>query len=174
MNLFENLKKSVVSHLTGAHIIKVLLVILEELLILLLPMISSATKVTLSPFPKGSEFPFLVLCTYSLPVLTSHPFSIYYYYFFKDFIYLERGREREIEGEKHQCVVAFCEPPTGDLALNSGICPDWELNWRTLGLQAGAQSTEPHQPGFICFALRIFNLIYDRTKMKGDDIWRER
>ena len=30
------------------------------------------------------------------------------YLFFKDFIYLflERGREREREGEKHQCVVA--------------------------------------------------------------------
>ena len=36
----------------------------------------------------------------------------------KDFIYLflERGREREGEGEKHQCVVASHVPPTGDLA----------------------------------------------------------
>ena len=35
------------------------------------------------------------------------------------FIYfLERGREGEREGEKHQCVVASCLPPTGDLARN--------------------------------------------------------
>ena len=48
--------------------------------------------------------------------------------FFKDFIYvfLERGREGEREGEKHQRMVASRAPPTGDLALNPGICPDWE------------------------------------------------
>ena len=38
-------------------------------------------------------------------------------------------------------------PPTGDLAYKPGMCPDWESNWRPFGLQAGAQSTEPHQPG---------------------------
>ena len=32
----------------------------------------------------------------------------------KDFIYL-RQREGETEGEKHQCAVASCTPPTGDL-----------------------------------------------------------
>ena len=37
-------------------------------------------------------------------------------FFFKDFIYSlsERGREGESEGEKHQCVVASCAPPTED------------------------------------------------------------
>ena len=56
---------------------------------------------------------------------------------FKDFIYLflERGREGEREGEKHQCVVASHVPPTGDLARNPGMCPDWELNWRPLGFR---------------------------------------
>ena len=44
------------------------------------------------------------------------------------FICRERGREGEREGEKHQCLVASCMPPTGDLAHNPGICPDWELN----------------------------------------------
>ena len=38
-------------------------------------------------------------------------------------------------------------PPTGDPAHSPGMCPDWELNWQTFGLQAGTQSTEPHQPG---------------------------
>ena len=47
--------------------------------------------------------------------------------FLEDFIYLflERGREREIEGKKCQCVVASCAPPTGDLAYNLGMCPYW-------------------------------------------------
>ena len=42
-------------------------------------------------------------------------------------MFRQRGREREAEGEgeKHQCVVASCTPPTGDLARNPGMCPDW-------------------------------------------------
>ena len=49
-------------------------------------------------------------------------------FFFKDFIYLflDRGRKAEREEEKHQCVVASRTPPTGDLARNPGMCPDWE------------------------------------------------
>ena len=38
-------------------------------------------------------------------------------------------------------------PPTGDLALTPGMCPDWELNRKPFGSQASNQSTEPHQPG---------------------------
>ena len=69
--------------------------------------------------------------------------------FFKKAYYLfiyfrEGGRESEKEGEKHQCVVASYMPPTGDLAGNSGMCPDWESNQQPFGLQAGTQSTEPH------------------------------
>ena len=66
---------------------------------------------------------------------------------FYSFIFRERGREGEREGEKHQCVVAFCMPPVGNLAHNSGVCPDWELNSRPFGLQAVTQSTTSHQPG---------------------------
>ena len=45
------------------------------------------------------------------------------------FIYiLERGRQGEREGEKHQCVTASCMPPAGDLACNPGMFPDWESN----------------------------------------------
>ena len=29
-------------------------------------------------------------------------------------------------------MVASHAPPTGDLAYNPGMCPDWELNWRPL------------------------------------------
>ena len=41
------------------------------------------------------------------------------------YLFLEREREEEREGEKHQCVVATHIPPTGDLAHNPGMCPDW-------------------------------------------------
>ena len=44
-------------------------------------------------------------------------------------------------------MVASHAPRNGDLARNPGLCPDWESNWRPVGSQAGAQSTEPHQPG---------------------------
>ena len=52
----------------------------------------------------------------------------------------------EVISWQHRWVVS-CTPPTGDLAHNPGICPDWEWNQRPFGSQAGTQSTEPHQPG---------------------------
>ena len=70
-----------------------------------------------------------------------------YSFFFLRFIYFQtEGKGGKKEGEKHQCVVASHKPPTGGLACNPGMCPDWELNLRSFGLQTGAQSTEPHQP----------------------------
>ena len=44
------------------------------------------------------------------------------------YLFLERGMEGEREGEKYQCVVAFCVPRTSDMAHNPGMYPDWELN----------------------------------------------
>ena len=52
-------------------------------------------------------------------------------FFLKDlfiYLFLERRRVGEREGEKHQCVAASCMPHTGDLAHNSDMCPDWESN----------------------------------------------
>ena len=69
------------------------------------------------------------------------------------YLFLERGREGDREGEKHQCVVASHAPPTGDLARNPGIFPDWESNLRPFGSQASTQPTEPHQPGLLCASL---------------------
>ena len=74
-------------------------------------------------------------------------------YFLKDFIYLflERGKGREKGRERNISVwLPLAVPPTGDLARNPGVCPDWESNRRPFGLQASTQSTEPHQPGLIC------------------------
>ena len=63
------------------------------------------------------------------------------------FIFGERGREGEREEDKHQCVVASHVPPTGGLAHNPGMCPDWESNQRPFGSQACTLSSEPQQPG---------------------------
>ena len=51
--------------------------------------------------------------------------------FLKDFIcfiFRQRGREGERESDKHQCMVASNVSPTGDLARNPGMCPDWKSN----------------------------------------------
>ena len=44
-------------------------------------------------------------------------------------------------------MVASCVTPSGYLACNPGMCPDWELNQQPFGSQASTQSTEQHQPG---------------------------
>ena len=51
------------------------------------------------------------------------------------FLFRERGREGEREGEKHQCVVASCVPPSGDLAHTLGMYPDWDSNLQPFDLQ---------------------------------------
>ena len=69
-----------------------------------------------------------------------------FYLFIYSLIFREGGREGERAPGKHQCVVASRTPPTGDLARNPGMCPDWELNRRPFGWQVSTQFTEPHQP----------------------------
>ena len=63
------------------------------------------------------------------------------------------GKEGEREGnvgmQEIHWPVACLMLPTGDLAYNPGMCPDWESNQRPFSSQASAQSTEPHQPGQI-------------------------
>ena len=68
-------------------------------------------------------------------------------YFNLYFIFRERGKEGEREGEKHQ-LVASRTTPAGDLARNPGTCPDWALNRWHFSLQDSAQSTESHQSGW--------------------------
>ena len=81
--------------------------------------------------PWAPRIPFLhllhLLCFSLLLSWLSFFKKIFYFIFF-----LERGREGGSEGEKHQCVVASCVPPTEDLACNPGMCPDWKLNWQPL------------------------------------------
>ena len=71
-------------------------------------------------------------------------------FFLKSFfiLFLERGRG-EKERERNISMWLPLVPPTGDLAHNPGMCPDWELNQDPLVQQASTQFTEPHQPGHI-------------------------
>ena len=80
-------------------------------------------------------------------------FLIFKNVFKRFYLFLERGEGREKDRERnidvreiHQSV-ASRTPPSGDLAHNPGMCPDWEWNLQPFGSQAGTQSTEPHQPG---------------------------
>ena len=62
-------------------------------------------------------------------------YSFFLSFFKKDFIYLslEREREGEREGDKHQCVVAsHMLPATGDLTCNLGMCPRLGIEPATL------------------------------------------
>ena len=62
------------------------------------------------------------------------------------FIYFQREGKGEREGEKHWSDASHT-PPNGGLVHSPGMHPDWESNRQPLGSQAGAQSTESHQPG---------------------------
>ena len=77
------------------------------------------------------------------------------------FIFREREKEGEREGENHQCVVTSHTPPTEHLAHHPGVCPNWEWNQWPFGLQANAQSTEPHQPGLseVSFVIALISFI---------------
>ena len=63
----------------------------------------------------------MILLTNVTPI---HLFFLRFYLF----TFRERGREGEREGEKLQCVVASHMAPTGALAHNPDMCPDWESN----------------------------------------------
>ena len=71
-------------------------------------------------------------------------FCPYFFIFLKTlFIFREGNGGRKKERENYQYVVASHVAPTGDLARNPGMRPDWEANQRPFRLQASTQSTEP-------------------------------
>ena len=97
-------------------------------------------------------------------------YFIFYNFFKRCYLFLERGKEGGREWEKHQCVVASCTASTGDLARNPGMCPDWESNQRPLGSQASTQSTQPHQPGHKVY---LFTSWVKGVKGLGSKDWQE-
>ena len=80
------------------------------------------------------------------------------------FIFRERGREGEREGEKHQSI-ASCTPRTEDLACNPGVCPDWNCigNLLVCGLMPKPLShTSQSMTGYfvLCTLLRKIYLFF--------------
>ena len=75
-------------------------------------------------------------------IVIQHLWVYIIYHFFKIlFIYLFLERRREGEGRRETSLCGCpCVPPTGDLAYNPGLCPDWELNRQLFGSQAGTHS----------------------------------
>ena len=71
-----------------------------------------------------------------------------WYIIFQFFTFLVEGKGGKMERNINMCLL-FKHPLLGTWSHNPGMCPDWESNWRPFGSQAGAQSTEPHQPGLI-------------------------
>ena len=70
------------------------------------------------------------------------------WFFKKYFIFRERKGGRKRQRETLVCLYVVSHmSPTGDLAHNSGICPDWESNQWPSGSQNSTQLTEPHQLG---------------------------
>ena len=59
---------------------------------------------------------------------SNRPPDLRHHHFFVLRLYLCIFREIGREGEKQQYVVAPHTPPSGDLANNPGMCPDWESN----------------------------------------------
>ena len=78
--------------------------------------------------------------------------------FFKDFIYLflERGKGRIERRETSMCGCLLHPTTTEVLACNPHMCPDQEQNLRPFDLQAGTQSTEPHQAIIQGLCWRLF------------------
>ena len=64
------------------------------------------------------------VCTCLLNVI------LFFTSFFKRFFYilLDRGERKEKERERNINVWLYLMFPTGDLAHNPGMCPDWESN----------------------------------------------
>ena len=74
-------------------------------------------------------------------------------YFFKIylFIFRERGRDGERQGEKHQFVIAFHVAPTRDPACNPGMHPDWESNQWSFGSQPTLNPLNYTSQGYALF-----------------------
>ena len=51
-------------------------------------------------------------------------------------------------------MVASLTPPTGDLACNPGMCPDWESIQLPFDLQTHAQPIELHQLGWMTLTFK--------------------
>ena len=85
-------------------------------------------------------------------------------FFKRDFIFTERGSEREREERNISVWLPLTCPLLGDLACNPGMCPDWESNQRPFGLQARSRSIHWATPdraieAFLPLLKTVFELV---------------
>ena len=86
------------------------------------------------------------------------------------FIHFQRrGRKGEREGEKYQCGVASCTPPTGDLACNPGRYPDWDSNQRPFGSQSVLNLLSYTSQGKV-FIFLITNVVLSTINLKKKNL----
>ena len=119
---------------------------------------------------RNKLFKFLLLwedCfVYSRPFHLNVYFIFIYLFFFRFSLFFKKGegRERNIYAwEVYQLV---------SLAGNPGMCPAQESNQWPLGLQAGAWSPEPHQPGLNVYVrISMSNFTKSLMIFCGDCIW---
>ena len=92
-------------------------------------------------------------CVLPMALYSNNVNLSYYIYLF---ISKQRGRER---GRETSMCGYLSHALIGGLSHNPGMFPNWESKWWPFGLQAGAQSTELHQPGRVVPLLMLLNLI---------------
>ena len=112
-------------------------------------------QVSIAPYPHQNLMLSLFQILSTLIRMQWNITVVLFFLRFYFFIFGERGRGRDREGVKHQCVFASSTPHTGDLARNPSMSPDRDSNQRCFGSQVSTQSTEPHQPGHCSFDLHF-------------------
>ena len=101
-----------------------------------------------------------------------------FFFFFKTlFIYfLEKGRESEREGEKHQCVVASHMPPYWGPGPQTRNVPWLGIKLATLWFTGRHSTTEPHKPGLKGVSLHLLSVenkqIFLTLNQNAWEIWR--
>ena len=75
--------------------------------------------------------------------------SVFFFFFFLRFdLFIFRERKEGRKRDKNISVwLPLVHPSVGTWPATQVMCPDWESNQQSFGSQAGAQSTEPYQPG---------------------------
>ena len=95
---------------------------------------------------------YIYICIYIFLILK----NILFRFFFREW-----GQEGERQRNFSMWLSLMCPLLGAWPGCSPSMCPDWESNLTHFGLQAGAQSTEPLQPGhiFLIFWKLWFNLI---------------
>ena len=90
-------------------------------------------------------------CSQDLVCIWPHFIYFLFIIFLKDFIFRERGREGERGRETSMCGCLSHAPNWGTRSATQACALTGNQTGDPFGSQAGAQFTEPHQPGLASF-----------------------